>query len=190
MTFRRALETALSELGVQASEPQLVALCRHFDLLAAWNRRINLTSVSTPREAAFRHFGESAFLHRELPQTASAVDVGSGGGFPGLPFAALRPETHVTLVESRLRKAAFLREASRGWPNVTVAHCRIGSWQGRAEWALLRAVAPQSVLPDLAGRADRIALLGTEVPRDRTFRGWTSRRTPWSRRRRLWLGTS
>ena len=190
MTFRVALEGALSELGVGASQRQVEMMCKHFDLLRKWNRRINLTAVSEAREAAYRHFGESAFLHRELPEADSAVDVGSGGGFPGLPFAVLRPETHVTLVESKLRKAAFLREASRACPNVTVAHCRIQAWPGEADWALVRAVAPGSVLPALVGRASSVAILGTEPPSERCFRGWRYRMTPWSLRRLLWLSAT
>ena len=187
MTFRAALERALGEIGVEASDRQFDMMCEHFGFLRKWNRRINLTAVSEAREAAYRHFGESAFLHRELPETGSAVDVGSGGGFPGLPFAILRPDTRVTLVESKMRKAAFLREASRACPNVTVAHCRIQSWSGGADWALVRAVAPESVLPALVGRASSVAILGTEPPPEGDFRGWRSRVTPWSLRRLLWL---
>lgn len=190
MTFRVALEGALRELRVGASDRQIGMMCEHFELLRKWNKRINLTAINGPREAAYRHFGEAAFLHRELPEAHSAVDVGSGGGFPGLPFAVLRPETRVTLVESKLRKAAFLKEASRECLNVTVAHCRIEQWPGAAAWALIRGVAPGSVLPALAGRAAHAAILGTELPPDEAFRGWSSRRTPWSLRRRLWLGTA
>ena len=190
MTFRAALEGALGELGVEASASQMELMRAHFALLRKWNRRINLTAIRGPREAAYRHFGEAAFLHRELPEANSVVDVGSGGGFPGLPLAVLRPGTPVTLVESRLRKAAFLKEASRACPNVTVAHCRIEAWPGRADWAVLRAVAPESVLPALSGRSLHAAILGTESPPEGAFGGWRTRKTPWSLRRRLWLGNS
>ncbi len=190
MTFADALREVLDDLGVEASAHQFDSLCRHFRLLERWNQRINLTGISDPAEAARRHYGESAYLHRELPPAASFVDVGSGAGFPGLPVAALRPLATVTLVESTLKKVAFLCEATRGMPNVRVRDCRIGEWEGTAEWALLRAVNPARVLGDVVGRATRVAMLGTERPPDGPFTDWESRPTPWSRQRRLWLGAA
>lgn len=186
--FERALREALDEIGVPVSDIQRGQLVRHCLLLERWNRRINLTRITDPGEVARRHFGESAFLHRELPATGSLVDVGSGAGFPGLPVAVLRPESVVTLVESRRRKAAFLRQASSGLPNVRVAACRLADWAGTAEWALLRAVAPARILPQLAEKATRVAILGTGRPPEGPFRGWKGRDVPWSSARRLWLG--
>ena len=190
MTFEDALRAVLDDLGVETSARQFDSLCTHFRLLERWNERINLTRVSDPAEAAKRHYGESAYLHRELPAAASFVDVGSGAGFPGLPVATLRPSATVTLVESTRKKAAFLREATREMPNVRVRDCRIREWAGTAEWALLRAVNPAGVLDDLVGRAGRVAILGTGSPPDGPFTDWESRPTPWSCERRLWLGTA
>ena len=190
MTFEDALREVLDELGVETSAPQFDRLCGHFRLLERWNKRINLTRISDPAEAARRHYGESAHLHRELPDAASFVDVGSGAGFPGLPIATLRPSSSITLVESIRKKAEFLREATRDMPNVRVCDCRIRQWTGSAEWALLRAVNPLGVLGDLAGKIRRVAVLGTDRPPDGPFTDWESRPTPWSRQRKLWLGAS
>jgi 16S rRNA (guanine527-N7)-methyltransferase len=129
------------------------------------------------------------FLHRELPTIGSLVDVGSGAGFPGIPVAVLRPATHVTLVESKRKKASFLREATRGWSNVTIENCRIADWGGTARWALMRAVAPAAVLPDLRSRVARVAILGTDRPPNQPYSGWEGQPTPWSKRRRLWVNT-
>ncbi len=190
MTFEESLEEVLGELGVAADAAQFASLCEHFELLQRWNRQINLTAVSDPREAARRHFGEAAFLHRELPAMDSAVDVGSGGGFPGLPFAVLRPGTAVTLVDSKRKKASFLRMVARAHPNVSVCSCRIEDWGGQADWALVRAVAPATVLPALAGRTAAVAVLGTDRPAAGPFGPWHDSRMPWSDRRRLWTAHS
>ncbi len=187
MTFESALRGILDELCVEVSPSQFGHLCKHFRLLEHWNRRINLTSVRDPQEAARWHYGESAFLHRELPAAASLVDVGSGGGFPGIPVAVLRPGTDVTLLEPTRKKAAFLQEVSRELPNVTVEALRLADWTGTADWALVRAVAPTSVLPDLAGRVAGVAVLSTQRPSDGIFGRWELRRLPWGERRRLWL---
>lgn len=190
MTFEESLDEVLAELGISPDAAQLAGLCEHFELLQKWNRRINLTAMTDPREAARRHFGEAAFLHRELPAMASAVDVGSGGGFPGMPFAVLRPDTDVTLVDSKHKKASFLRIAARAHANVSVCACRIENWSGRADWALIRAVAPATVLPALAGRASAVAVLGTDRPPEGPFGPWLDRRMPWSDKRRLWTAKS
>lgn len=187
MTFETALEGVLDELGVAVSATQFALFCRHFRLLEHWNRRINLTSVCDPLGAARRHYGESAFVHRELPATESLVDVGSGAGFPGIPVAMLRPKTRVTLLEATRKKAAFLHEVSRGLPNVTVEARRLAHWGGQADWALLRGVAPASVLPDLATRVSGVAILSRDCPHAGSFGPWDARSVPWGERRRLWL---
>ena len=186
MTFEDFLEEALAELGVMPDASQLAGFCEHFELLQRWNRHVNLTALSDPQEVARRHYGEAAFLHKVLPPMASAVDVGSGAGFPGLPFALLRPETAVRLVDSKRKKTSFLRIAARAHRNVSVSCCRIEDWGGQAEWALIRAVAPGTVLPALAGRTTAVAVLGTDRPPTGSFGPWKARRMPWSDKRFLW----
>ncbi len=86
----------------------------YLDLLLRWNGRTNLTSIRDPREIVQRHFGESLFVARYLPDGAGTLlDVGSGAGFPGLPIALARPDWKVTLAESQGKKAAFLMEVVR-----------------------------------------------------------------------------
>lgn len=87
-------------------------------LLAKWNPRINLVAGSTLKEAGQRHFEDSAQIMAYAPDTFSHwVDIGSGGGFPGLVAAILAQETQkdarFTLIESDQRKCAFLRTVSR-----------------------------------------------------------------------------
>src|SRR6185436_15931259 len=116
-SFRDELSSGFPGL----SEAQLDALCDHYRLLLAWNERLNLTRVTSAREAARIHYVESLFLGAQLPPgNLRVVDVGSGAGFPGIPVGILRPECRVDLVESHQRKAVFLREAIRGLPNVHV----------------------------------------------------------------------
>ncbi len=188
MTFEAALREALEELEIAPTPGQTAALLRHYRLLQRWNARMNLSAIREPVAIARRHFGEAAFLHRALPAAPSFADIGSGAGFPGLPLAILRPEATMVLVEARGRKAAFLREACRGLANTAVAHCRAADWDGRADWAVVRAVAPRDVLPQIAGRVERVAILGTDRPPDGVFGQWQSRAVPGSGRSRLWTG--
>jgi len=86
-----------------------------------------LTSIRDPAEARRVHVNESlAALDAVQRFEGPIVDVGSGGGAPGIPLASALPDRDVTLLEANGRKCAFLREAAREFPNVTVV-------QGRAE---------------------------------------------------------
>ncbi len=94
------------------------------DLLRQWQRTINLVAPKTVDDVWHRHFADSAQVFRHIPSTAAHVmDLGSGGGFPGLvlailavdlgPKLGLQQGLRVTLVESDTRKAAFMREVAR-----------------------------------------------------------------------------
>lgn len=190
MRFERSLREVFAELGVQATNAQIARLLEHYSSLVRWNERMNLTRVTDPVAAATRHYGEAAFLHRELPDAESFVDVGSGAGFPGVPVAILRPGTAMSLVESTQKKAAFLKEVSRELANVSVFAGRIAAWTGTADWALMRAVNPAKVLPALSGKVQRVAVLGTARPPDAPFGGWRERNLPWSDHGRLWLNSA
>ena len=138
------------------------ALKAHFELLQRWNRALNLTRI----ESIERNYGESIFLARHLPPGALSIcDIGSGAGFPGFPIAVVRPECQVTLIESHQRKAVFLKEASRGIPNIRVLAKRAQDVGERFDWAVSRAVSAEDLRPFLARLARSVALLaGSEVP--------------------------
>ena len=131
----------------QPSPEQLRRIDAHWDLLVRWNKKINLTRILDPAEAALRHYGESIFLGLHLTP-GRVADVGSGAGFPGIPVAIMRPDCQVDLIESTLKKAVFLEEASRDISNVRVISKRaedLGAC-GQYEWVISRAVNPKEVL--------------------------------------------
>lgn len=136
---------ALLRPFIELGEKQLEQTSIYIDLLLQWNARINLTSVRRSEDIVKRHFGESYFAARQLLQAApvrSAIDLGSGAGFPGLPLAMLAPQTQVTLIESQGKKAAFLNEAVRRLElsNVTVFSQRAENYPRTADLVTLRAV--------------------------------------------------
>ena len=107
------LRRGLAELGVEPSAAQSEALLTLASELERWSQRMNLTAHRSP-EAIVRHLilGAAALV-AQLPPIASLADIGSGAGFPGLPFAVLRPDSRVTLVEPRRKRHHFQRAAVR-----------------------------------------------------------------------------
>ena len=101
---------------VPVSRETLGRLDRFVDLLLTWQQRINLIAPSTATHLWTRHIADSLQLLSLVPQARIWVDLGSGGGFPGLVIAcalAQTPGAQVHLVEANAKKAAFLREAAR-----------------------------------------------------------------------------
>lgn len=125
----------------ELTDSQIAALEAHLVLLERWNRTVNLTAIKSRGEAISKHLGESLFLAAHLPQgSLNICDLGSGGGFPGIPVAIARPDCKVTLVEADVRKGVFLREASRKLANVSVLTARFESVPGEFDWLISRAV--------------------------------------------------
>lgn len=117
--------------------------------LAALVATPGLTAIHDPGEARRVHV-DDALAALPLVRRGPVVDVGSGGGSPGIPLAAARPELQVDLLEAAARKAAFLRTWAREFPNVAVistraeAHAR-GAGRDAYATAVARALAPPPV---------------------------------------------
>ncbi|WP_114966982.1 16S rRNA (guanine(527)-N(7))-methyltransferase RsmG [Alkalilacustris brevis] len=145
--------------GLNVSRETVVRLEAYADLLRKWTRAINLISAKTADSLWERHIMDSAQLFLLLPPGARTwLDLGSGGGLPGLVVAIIAhekaPDLHVTLVESDARKAAFLRTAAKGaGVDVGIEVARAESLSPMAaDVVSARALAP---LPDLLGLAER-----------------------------------
>jgi 16S rRNA (guanine527-N7)-methyltransferase len=165
------------------SSSQLQSISDYLDLLLRWNARVNLTAVRDPSEIVQRHFGESLFaarhalLHR--PPNFTAIDIGSGAGFPGLALKIWWPELRLTLIESNNKKVAFLREVVRTLKleSVEVLAQRAQEVVPQADLVTLRAVEkfdrvlpvsrrlmlPKAELVLLIG-ADQVAVAKSAVP--------------------------
>lgn len=109
------LRAGLAELGLVLPEPAIGALLDYLALLAKWNAVYNLTAVREPRAMLVQHLLDSLAI---VPPLAAhgrfdcVVDVGSGGGLPGIVLAIVWPESRIHLVEPVGKKAAFLRQCA------------------------------------------------------------------------------
>ena len=116
--LRDRLKRRARRAGVELAPDLAESLERYYAFLAKWNAKINLTSFRLDPggedEAVDRLLIEPVVAARHVPpEAASLIDVGSGGGSPAIPFGLAAPRLHLRLVESKTRKAVFLREALR-----------------------------------------------------------------------------
>jgi 16S rRNA (guanine527-N7)-methyltransferase len=135
---RETIATALADL--QLGDSVSDKLAAHWELLCQWNRHTNLTSIDSIEEAAWLHYRDSLEALPHLPP-GSVMDVGSGGGFPGIPLAIAAPERQVMLVEPRRKRASFLLAAigRLGLSNSTVVEARAEDVTSRASAVVTRA---------------------------------------------------
>lgn len=120
------LDEGCAALSIDLSEAQKQQLLDYVALLVKWNKVYNLTSVRDPAQMLSRHILDSLSVLPYL-DAPSLLDVGTGGGLPGIPVAIVRPDCAVTLLDSNSKKTRFLQQvkAELGLHNVTVVHGRV-----------------------------------------------------------------
>ncbi|HKP10554.1 MAG TPA: 16S rRNA (guanine(527)-N(7))-methyltransferase RsmG [Blastocatellia bacterium] len=126
--FAAALASALADYGIdELDDAQRARLAKHYAMMRAWNRRVNLTRIIEPEEAARLHYADSLFGGRFIGEAQTILDIGSGAGFPAMALAVLRPDIAVAALEANQKKALFLAEAgdALGLKNFKVATARV-----------------------------------------------------------------
>ena len=112
--LKTRLNSRAARSGVFLPDDLSDRLLAYYELLARWNRKINLTALNDPDEAIDRLLLEPILAARHLPSPdVHIMDVGSGGGSPAIPLKLAAPLAALTMVEVKARKSAFLREAIR-----------------------------------------------------------------------------
>ncbi len=107
------LEKGSLELGVGLNNAQLGAFLKYLRELQAWNKKINLTSITDEKDIIIKHFLDSLTSVRFLSGVDTLLDIGSGGGFPGLPLKIALPSLKITMMDSVEKKVHFIRHMIR-----------------------------------------------------------------------------
>ncbi len=143
-----AIRTAASELGVRLSKAQSRAMARYAGLLLRWNAVHNLTAFDSPADVLTHHLLDSLAILPEVLRISNrasmrVLDVGSGGGLPGIPLAIAAAQLHVTLVDRVQKKVAFLTQVKLELQltNVECVHGRVETLrpEGRFDVIVARA---------------------------------------------------
>ncbi|RXZ43661.1 16S rRNA (guanine(527)-N(7))-methyltransferase RsmG [Crenobacter cavernae] len=121
----------VAALGLTLSDAQLEQLGAYLNLLAKWNQTYNLTAVREQDRMVSYHLLDSLSLVPHLGGGTRLLDVGSGGGMPGIPAAIARPDLKVVLLDSNHKKTTFLRQAviELKLTNVEVVTERVEAYQ-------------------------------------------------------------
>ena len=144
-------------LGIELTPQQVSAFARYEKELIAWNQRFNITNFIEPDQIRTKHFLDSLSCWLAIRETpGSLIDVGAGGGFPGLPLKILKPVLPLTQVEATAKKAGFLDHLVQvlSLADATVIATRaeeVGQLYEHREkyhWSVARAVAPLRVLAE------------------------------------------
>lgn len=143
------LESGLKALQVTATLQQQNMLLEYIHLLKKWNKTYNLVADASDKVLLYRHVLDSIAIAPYV-NAHSVLDVGSGGGFPGVPLAILKPSSKFTLLDSNGKKARFLFQvkATLGLQNLDVENCRIEHYQTNSQIDIVTCRAFSS-LPDI-----------------------------------------
>ena len=101
------------DLGIHVERGKIEQFTIHALELMKWTKKINLTTITDPLEIAVKHFLDSIAPVPIIPPDASLLDIGSGGGFPGIPLKILMPSLSVTLIDASRKKISFLKHMIR-----------------------------------------------------------------------------
>ena len=131
MTQLAELNQGLDALALGLSESQREQLTGYLALLGKWNQTYNLTAVRDADRMVSYHLLDSLSLVPHLDGGTRLLDVGSGGGMPGIPAAIARPDLQVVLLDSNHKKTTFLRQAviELKLANVEVITSRVEAYQ-------------------------------------------------------------
>ena len=142
------LIAAAGELGLRLTGVQAEQLAQFARLLLRWNAVHNLTAIESPKDVLSHHLLDSLSVLRPIEaicadRAVSILDVGSGGGLPGIPLAIARPDWRVTVVDKVQKKAAFLTQAKLELKlaNLTAVHARVEALRSAFDIIVARAFA-------------------------------------------------
>lgn len=110
MIDKNLLKTETEKFGVSLDDEALAKFDCLAEMLVDWNGKINLTAITEPTEIVYKHFADSltALAAVEVPQGASFIDVGTGGGFPGVPLLVARPDLRGVMLDSTKKKLMYV----------------------------------------------------------------------------------
>lgn len=156
MKYFELLKTACNDVDLDFDEYKYNQFMKYKELIKEWNKKINLTAIDDDDEIVKKHFIDSikVFKFDKVKTAKSIIDVGTGGGFPGIPIKILLPECEVVLLDSLNKRIKFLNEVIKELKltNIKTIHGRAedfgvdDNYREKFDIVVSRAVANMTVL--------------------------------------------
>ncbi|MBZ9689766.1 16S rRNA (guanine(527)-N(7))-methyltransferase RsmG [Clostridium estertheticum] len=144
--------------GLTFNEKKYEQFMKYKDLIKEWNEKVNLTAIKEDEEIVKKHFIDSikVFKFQELKNAKNIIDIGTGGGFPGIPMKIIKPEINIVLLDSLNKRINFLNEVIKELQleNIKAIHGRAEDFAQEKQYrekfdvAVSRAVANLTVLSE------------------------------------------
>ncbi len=124
--FLKQVAKGARSMGMHLDQSQITQFALHAKELLEWNRFANLTAITDLEEMTEKLFLDTLPMEPLIPQDSRVLDIGSGGGFPGIPLKVLRPDLHMNLIEASRKKTHFLKHVIRtlGLKDIEARHIR------------------------------------------------------------------
>lgn len=131
LTLSQKLSDGISQLGLTLEDAQCQRLLDYLGMLSKWNSVYNLTSIRDPLQMVTQHLLDSLTVLPAFNSAKNILDVGSGGGLPGIVLSIARPDARVSLIDTVQKKTAFLTQVKSelGLSNVTVHNGKVEQLQ-------------------------------------------------------------
>ena len=156
MDAKELLKASLNEMNIEVDNDICDSFMEYSRLLHKWNEVMNLTAITDEEEIVIKHFADSvsALKAMDIEKNATALDIGTGAGFPGLPVKIVRPDIKLTLVDSLNKRVNFLKAVCEELKleDIECIHARAEELSRKADkresfdYCLSRAVASLNVL--------------------------------------------
>jgi len=125
--WKEVIRAGAGQLGVTLTRTAVDQFAIHARELLLWNGKINLTAITEPLAVAVKHYIDAVAPADFIAPQARLLDIGSGGGFPGIPLKIIKPSVSLTMIDAARKKVSFLRQAGRtlNFENYRVLHRRL-----------------------------------------------------------------
>ncbi len=152
--FEQTMSENLKQLNIELSNVQIEQFYDYMNILIEWNKVMNLTGITEPKEIIIKHFIDSLTVLNKIDKQSKIIDVGTGAGFPGIPIKIAFPKTEVVLLDSLNKRINFLNEVIEKLKlkNIKTIHGRAEDngkdkmYREKYDIAIARAVAPLNIL--------------------------------------------
>lgn len=154
--FKEELINIANELNIVINNKNADIFYKFMNLLLEWNKKINLTAITEPKEIIIKHFIDSLTINKYIENYSSIIDIGTGAGFPGIPLKIINEDIEIVLVDALNKRINFLNEVieNNNLNKIKAIHSRaedIGKnkeYREKFDIAVSRAVASMNVLSE------------------------------------------